>query len=196
MRRSLLQRKVVFLMIKMQQKAIEHSADRQNYIEKSTLVADILDDDIFLQQLGFHNPLAFKKVDYIKTREQTVFLIELTDLTDEIKNCLENQWLLNSKPKELLAILKQSDLDIKTLGKKLWFEVIEEFKGKFVGSMVCYVRLLRLNGDNSKVDYHLMVALKNNTDPRYFDFLQTNLTAKLKNITGDISILRTQDLTE
>lgn len=182
-------------MIEMQQKTIKHSADKQGYTEKSTLIADVLDDDIFLQQLGFHNPLAFKKVDYVKTKGQSVFLIELTDLTDEIKNCLENQWFLESKPKELMDLLKISDIDRKTLGKKLWFEVIEEFKGKFIGSMVCYERLLRLNGDMSKVDYHLMVVLKNNTDPRYFDFLQTNLKAKLKNITGDISILRTQDLT-
>lgn len=40
-----------------------------------------------------------------------------------------------------------------------------------------------------------MVVLKNNIDPKDFEFLEINLNRRLKNITGEIEILRTQDLT-
>ncbi|MFW2177236.1 MULTISPECIES: hypothetical protein [unclassified Moraxella] len=181
-------------MIEMQEETIRHSVDEHGVIEQSTLIASVLDNDAFLQTLGFHNPLAFKKVDYIKTKGQTVFLIELTDLTTEIKNCLENQLILDAKPSELMTLLKSAGLNVKVFSKKLWFEVIEEFKGKFIGSMVCYERLLRLNADSGKVDYKLMIVLKNDTDPKDFEFLQINLNRKLRNITGEIQLLRTQDL--
>lgn len=191
---SLFPKKVGFLMIKMQQEIMQHDMDSNQYCEKSDKTGEKLDDKEFLSQLNFHDINAFKKVDYVKVVKDKVYLIEFTDLSNEIKDCIETTILLDIKSSDIAKFIKELRIDPKLIKKKLWVEVIEEIKGKFIGSIACYERMLRLIGKNEVLKYSVVVVLKNDTEPKYFDFLETYLKDRLKNLTGEIKLLRTQDL--
>lgn len=181
-------------MIKLSECIMQHDKDNNDFIEKSNKKALLFDDNDLIKSLGFHNINAFKRVDYIKISQDKVYLIEFTDLSKEIEDCIEFSLLLDIKSADIIRFIKESNLDLKLVKKKLWLEVIEEFKGKFISSIACYERMLRLNHENTTFDYSLMVVLKNDTNPKYFDFLSKELKSKLKNLTGEIQILITQDL--
>lgn len=173
---------------------MQHDEDVNGAIEKSDKKAFLLDNDDLLKSLGFHDKNAFKKVDYIREVNDIVYLVEFTDLSNEIAECIEFDLILSMNSDDMKKFIKDCNLDLKVIKKKLWLEVIEEFKGKFIGSIACYERLLRLNNRNDEFKYNLVVVLRNNTDPKYFDFLETHLVGKLKNLTGKIEVRRTQGL--
>lgn len=181
-------------MIELLECEMQHDRDTNGVIEKSTKKALLLDNDEIITSLGFKDKNAFRKVDYVKIKDDKVYLIEFTDLSNEIRDCIDTSTLLNTNSQNIATLIKTINPDLKLLKKKLWLEVIEEFKGKFISSIACYERLLRLNNQNHEFQYSLMIVLKNNTDPKYFEFLNKELQSRLINLTGEIKILRTQDL--
>lgn len=183
-------------MIEMNQEIMQHDMDNNRYCEKSDKVGQKLDDKEFLSLLNFHDINAFKKVDYVKVGKDRdkIYLIEFTDLSNEIKDCIETTMLLDIKSSDIVKFIKEFSINIKLIKKKLWVEVLEEIKGKFIGSIACYERVLRLNGENAVLKYSMVIVLKNDTEAKYFDFLETYLKDRLKNLTGEIQLLRTQDL--
>ncbi|OPH39699.1 Uncharacterised protein [Moraxella equi] len=181
-------------MIELSKCTMQHDVDRNGKTEKSNKTAFLFDDNDLMKKLGFNDINAFKKVDYVKIHNDKVYLIEFTDLSNEIKECLDISLLLDIKTSDIIKFLKENNADLKMIKKKLWLEVIEEFKGKFISSIACYERLLRLNNQNTDFQYSLMIVLKNETDPKYFNFLDIFLKQKLRNLTGEIQILRTKDL--
>ncbi len=180
-------------------KEIEHSPDKSGYIEKSSKKAYLLDDSngIF-SLLAFQHKGCLKIVDYIKCPNNDfskVFLIELTDLQDDMRECIECEALMQIKSSDIRKYIKTLDKNgLKIAQKKLWMETVEEIKGKWMGSIAAVERLLRINQEANHAIYHLMIVLKNNTDPKDLDLFRVELNNKLSGMTGKIHILTTSQL--
>lgn len=178
-------------MIELCEIEMQHDNDACGVSEKSNKKAFLLDNDDLIKSLGFN---AFRRVDYVKIVGNKVYLIEFTDLTNEIKFCIENTLVRDTQSNDISKFIKDMNTNLKIINQKLWFETVEEFKRKFISSIACYERFLRLNNRNDEFQYSLMIVLKNNTSAKDFVFLENHLASKLKNLTGEIQILRTQDL--
>ena len=178
---------------------IEHSADKNGYIEKSNRKAFLLDGDkgIF-PLLKFQRKVCLKIVDYIRYKSNDtshIYLIELTDLKNDIKDCIECEALLRDTSTDVRNFVKSLDHDgLKRTQKKLWLETTEEVKGKWMGSIACYERILRIRNENIYPKYHLVIVLKNDTDPKELDLFKTELNNKLSGMTGRIEVLTTGEL--
>lgn len=176
-------------------KIIQHDPDREGKIEASTKSAIQLDGNFGLAlDLGF-NANILKKVDYFRSIDNNVYLIELTNLQDDIKECIECDELLKNSA-EVRRIIKEVDSKgLKSVQKKLWMEILEEFKGKWMGSIALYERFLRLNNDYScNPEYNLMIILKNDTDPKDKDLLENVLRQKLSGMISNVEIFLTNEL--
>ena len=175
-------------------KIIQHDPDRKGNIEASTKSAIQLDGNSGLaSDLGF-NANILKKVDYFRSVDNNVYLIELTNLQDDIKECIECDELLKNSA-EVIRIVKEVDSKgLKSVQKKLWMEILEEFKGKWMGSIAAYERLLRKNPVDEDPVYHLVVILKDDTDIKDRDLLQTTLNNKLVGMTATIDVRLTKEV--
>lgn len=180
--------------LKLYQQPIQHDACKEGRKESSVKTAIQLDgDDGLATDLGFHSN-CLKKVDYVKLHENKVILIELTNLKDEIKECIESNSLLQ-KPSDIKTFIKTLDKSaLRTMQTKLWMEVLEEFKGKWMGSIAFYERLLRRNNIIDDPHYMLVVVLKNDTDPKDLDLLKIELNKKLVGMMGKIDVRLTNEL--
>lgn len=63
-----------------------------------------------------------------------------------------------------------------------------------MGSIACYERILRIRNENIYPKYHLVIVLKNDTDPKELDLFKTELNNKLSGMTGRIEVLTTGEL--
>lgn len=173
---------------------IQHDTCRNNQIELSTMTAVQLDGSNGLaKDLGFHSS-GMNKVDYIRLHNDKVFFIELTNLKEDIQECIECDELLRRSP-EVRRCIKEVDKNgLKAVQKKLWMEILEEFKGKWMGSIALYERFLRRNGIIGDPIYALVVVLKNDTDTRERDLLQITLNNKLSGMMSKIDVRLTNEL--
>lgn len=174
--------------------SIQHDACISNQIETSAINAVQLDGIRGLaKDLGFHSS-GLSKVDYIRLHENSVFLIELTNLKEDIQECIECDELLK-KSNEVRRCIKEVDKNgLKAVQKKLWMEILEEFKGKWMGSIALYEQLLRRNEVAEDPIYRLVVVLKNDTDTRERDLLQITLNNKLSGMMSKIDVRLTNEL--
>lgn len=175
-------------------KIIQHDIDRAGNIESSNKSAIHLDGNQGLASaLGFSANI-LKKVDYFRSIDNHVYLMELTNLQDDIKECIEYDELLKGSS-DIKRILRETDSKgIKAIQKKLWMEIVEEFKGKWMGSIAIYERLLRRNPKTEDPTYHLVVVLKNDTDAKDRDLLETTLNNKLVGMTTTIDVRLTKEI--
>lgn len=173
---------------------IQHDACENNQIESSSTNAVQLDGISGLaKDLGFHSS-GLNKVDYIKLHENNVFFVELTNLKEDIQECIACDELLK-RSSEVRRCIKEVDKNgLRAVQKKLWMEILEEFKGKWMGSIALYERLLRRNGIADDPIYRLVVVLKNDTDTRERDLLQITLNNKLSGMMSKIEVRLTSEL--
>jgi len=173
---------------------IQHDIGRTGYTETSNKFAIQVDGKNGLaQDLGFHSS-GLSKVDYLRLENNEVFFIELTSLKDDIQECIDCDQLLKGSS-EVRKYIKEVDRNgIKKVQKKLWMEITEEFKGKWMGSIALYERLLRRNQVIEDPNYHLIIVLKNDTDNKIRDLLQTTLRNKLSGMISKIDVYLTHEL--
>lgn len=177
---------------------IKHSKDINGYVESSSKTAIQLDGKGGVaQQLNFREG-CLKKVDYLKIKEDKVFLIELTNLQEDIKECIECDEELSNSSDIRNYVKKLDKKGLHKVQKKLWMEVTEEFKGKWMGSIAFYERILRRMQkiDSAYIDpnYHLVIVLKNDTDPKDRDLLEITLRNNLSGMISNIDVFITDGL--
>lgn len=174
---------------------MEHDACRENNVETSTTKAYQLDGEYGLaKELGFHSS-GFSKADYFKQEKEKVYFIELTNLKEDIKECISCDKELKDSALVRQYIKEANKNGLKSVQKKLWMEIITEFKGKWMGSIALYERFLRITSSPlDKPTYHLIVVLKNDTDSKDRDLLQITLRQKLSGMIPNIDVYLTKEL--
>lgn len=178
---------------------IQHSKDIDGHIEFSNKTAFQLDgEDGIANHLNFRVG-CLKKVDYFQKKEDKVFFIELTDLQNDIKECIECDDLLHNSSDVRSYVKSLNKKGLQTVQKKLWMEITEEFKGKWMGSIAFYERILRktqIENDVSYIDpdYRLIIVLKDDTDPKDYDLLEITLRNKLSGMISNIDVYLTSQI--
>lgn len=174
---------------------MEHDPCEKNNIERSNHQAYQLDGENGLaKNLGFHSS-GFSKTDYVKTQGNKIYFIEFTNLRDDIKECISCDYDLKKSSTVRKYIKEENKHGLKLVQKKLWMEILLEFKGKWMGSIALYERFLRLNNDYScNPEYNLMIILKNDTDPKDKDLLENVLRQKLSGMISNVEIFLTNEL--
>jgi len=164
-------------------RTIEHSPDNSSEIEVSHLNAFKIDDhDGIAKAIGFSDNM-INKVDYFVVNNLNVQLIELSDLDNDVKNCLtyiedETNKIIETEQRK---IRKREEKEIR---QRIWKPIKDEFVHKWYGSIAVIERLYRKTNELSENDptYSLLIVCKNKTDPRLLDELKNQLSGKIVNI--------------
>lgn len=154
---------------------------------------------------GLSAELLFKngqvsQVDYFVQQDKTIYLIELSDLTDDVQNCLrtevvifgdDNNTILSTSQENFSQILGQlpNKFKKKVVGT-LWSDVVSEFQQKWLGSIAIIERYFRLTNYLEIPKYQLIIVIKNNQDIKELNFLKQNLSGMM----GEVIILKTKQL--
>ncbi|MGP5543395.1 hypothetical protein ACTXMH_12750, partial [Psychrobacter celer] len=136
---------------------------------------------------GLRAYLGFKEgqmsqADYflINKKASKVQIIELTDLTDDIRDCIIAESILSEDSASFAQILSKSPKKAsKIIQRRIWAEVIAEFKNKWMGSIAILERYCRKDGHNGDLDYQMLIVLKSNTDPKEIEILRNKLVGMI-----------------
>ena len=136
---------------------------------------------------GLRNYLGFKEgqmsqADYflIDKIANKVQIIELTDLTKDIRECISAESILSEDNTSFAQILSASPKKAsKILQRRIWAEVIAEFKNKWMGSIAVLERYCRKDGHSGDFDYQMLIVLKANTDPKEIEILRNKLVGMI-----------------
>lgn len=142
--------------------------------------------------LGFQNG-EISQSDYflIDEKQENVQFIELTDLSEGIKECIISEKILsddidgfsqalNRQPKKAQKIVKH----------KIWSEVVGEFKNKWMGSMAVLERYCRKQNIHNNLNYTLLIVLTNESDLRQIN----SLMLKLKGMMGNVKVCNSKNI--
>lgn len=168
--------------IKLNYETVCHKACRVGIIESSEIQAIKLDEEDGLSQtLGFMNG-TISVSDYLIENTPNYIIIEASDLEDSIVGAHRTLGeLLKIKGAVDLNSLRSTDR--RSIRKKMWSPLTEEFKRKWCGSIAVVERKLRLSNQNSVTPlYSYIILCKNKTDPRLLDELVTQLRGMIRNI--------------
>lgn len=103
-------------------------------------------------------------------------IIELTDLTKEIKDCIIAESMLPNDIESFASLLTSSPKKAqKIVQNKIWAEVIAEFKNKWMGSIAILERYCRQDEYTDNLDYQMLIVLKSNTDAKEIEILRNKL---------------------
>ena len=158
---------------------VQHSADKEGKIEKAAISAYELDgDDGLYKLLGFNDSM-LSKVDYFLLNDESVSLLELTDMKDTIAECRSQSEAVLDNPAIVKAKEKQQQV------KKCWSPVFNEILKKWSGSIASVERLFRLFNHNQDVkhDYEFCLVVKSNDDPRACDAFTSYLKGTIRSFT-------------
>lgn len=130
-----------------------------------------------------------------------VQIIELTDLTEDIRDCIIAESILSEDDASFAQILSRSPRKASQIvQRRIWAEVIAEFKNKWMGSIAVLERYCRKEGYNDHLDYQMLIVLKSNTDPKEIEVLRNKLIGMIGKVpvcnTDNIKPLLLVELTE
>lgn len=142
--------------------------------------------------LGF-NEGQMSQADYflIDREANKVQIIELTDLTEHIKECIIAESIFSEDKAsfaKMLAVKPKKATQV--IQRKIWAEVIAEFKNKWMGSIAILERYCRKDGYSSDLDYKMLIVVKSNTDPKEIEVLRN----KLIGMVGRIPVCNTDNV--
>lgn len=171
---------------------IEHAICENGLIESVEVHAFKLDDhDGIAVELGFHSAMICK-ADYFTITDQTVRIIELSDLEESAQK--SHQILQSLKVKKCLelGVSELTSKQLRPLRKAAWAEVTREFKSKWCGSIAAIERLLRKNNETYDPTYRLVVVCKNSTEVNILDDLKTLLQGMM----GPVKVCNTDNVAQ
>ncbi len=156
-------------------------------------------DNGLSEKLGFANG-QLSQADYFLVDNNTVQIIELTRLADEVKESMTLESFLTQQIEQFSLTVQENNrqqFKKKTksfIGQKVWAEVIAEFKNKWIGSIAILERYCRRIQQQQDFDYaKFLIILTNDTESNILD----SLTLKLKSLEGmnmQVKVCRTCDI--
>lgn len=118
-------------------------------------------------------------------------IIELTDLTKDIRDCIIAESILAKDSTSFAQTLSISPKKASQIvQRKIWAEVIAEFKNKWMGSIAILERYCRKEGYDNHLDYQMLIVLKSNTDPKEIEVLRNKLIGMI----GRIPVCNTNNI--
>lgn len=145
---------------------------------------------------GLSSELTFKngqvsQVDYFIQYDNNVYLIELSDLHDDIQSSQRAKLITQSDTVNFAQILEKSPKKAeKIITGKIWSDVVAEFQKKWLGSLAIMERYCRKVNYSNNFDYKFVIVVKNNQDIDELNYLQKSL----EGMTGKVVILKTEQL--
>ncbi len=153
-------------------------------------------DDTHSMIKGLSSSLGFKngqvsQVDYFLPHENKIYLIELSDLKDDIKSS-QRMSLISDNPMESFAevLVKSPKTAKKIITGKIWADVVAEFQKKWLGSIAIIERYYRKQGDTKDLNYQFIIIIKNSQDIDELNILKN----RLEGMTGEVFVLKTQQV--
>ncbi|MGO2340793.1 MAG: hypothetical protein ACTH5M_09390 [Psychrobacter sp.] len=171
---------------------IQHKDSKEGISESCNFLAYKIDDNGLSQYLGFKNG-QMNQTDYflINNEITKVQFIELTDLSNHIKECIFAETIIRSNSDSFATILGKSPKKAeKLLNSKIWSEVLGELKNKWMGSIAILERYCRREQYEQDLQYSLLIVLRDNADSRQIE----SLTFKLSGMMGRVSICNTKNI--
>lgn len=171
---------------------IQHKNNREGISESCNFLAYKIDDNGLSQYLGFKNG-QINQTDYflINSEVTKVQFIELSDLSNHIKECIFAESIINSSSESFATILGRSTKNAEKLVKnKIWSEVLGELKNKWMGSIAVLERYCRREKYEHDLQYSLLIVLKDNADSRQIE----SLAFKLSGMMGRVNVCNTNNI--
>lgn len=145
---------------------------------------------------GLRSLLGFKEhqmsqADYflILPELHKVQFIEFTALTNDIRDCLIADYILEEDLDSYANLLKKKPHKAKKIvQKKIWSEVLSEFKNKWMGSIAILERYCRHSNITGYLDYKMLIVLDSTTDAKEIEILKDNISDKLIGMVGELHI--------
>lgn len=149
---------------------------------------------------GLRSQLKFKEnqisqTDYflIQPKTNKAQFIEFTSLTDDIRDCLIAEIILEGDLDSYATLLrKKPNKAKKIVQRKIWAEVVAEFKNKWMGSIAILERYCRETEIRGYLDYQMLIVLDSTTDPRELDIL----ASKLVGMVGKLPVCNSNTVTD
>lgn len=118
-----------------------------------------------------------------------VQFIEFTALTNDIRDCLIADYILDGDLESYASLLKKKPHKAKKIvQKKIWSEVLSEFKNKWMGSIAVLERYCRHSNIIGNLDYRMLIVLDSTTDAKEIEILKDNISDKLVGMVGELHI--------
>ncbi len=164
-------------------------------------------DDGFSEELGFANG-QISQADYFLTNEKSeITIIELTRISEIIQEAFVTEKKLEEQIKlirnDTISTSNKSKEDIeKKLNKtfkdfcsqKVWGEIINEFKNKWMGSIAILERYCRRIEQVEDFQYKtFLIVFSNDIDSRLFESVEEKLR-KLRGMGMQVIVCRTKDV--
>ncbi len=156
--------------------------------EGKTLYAYKIDEKNGLRDFLQFKENQLSQADYclIDKENNQVQFIEMTDLSAEMKSCYQAEMAFSQEDVANLAELlrKNKGKAIKTMQSKVWSEVIDEIKNKWMGSMAILERYAR-ESDLPKgifYNYSMLIVLTNNSETKPLETPLKKLDGMIPNI--------------
>ena len=171
---------------------IQHKNSKEGISESCSFLAYKIDDNGLSQCLGFKNGQINQTDYFLINKEKTkVQFIELTDLSDHIKECMFAETIMQSNSESFATILVKSPKKAeKIVNNKIWSEVRGELKNKWMGSIAILERYCRREQYEHDLHYSLLIVLRDNADSRQIE----SLAFKLSGMMGKVRVCNTSNI--
>lgn len=171
---------------------IQHKNSKEGISESCSFLAYKIDDNGLSQHLGFKNGQINQTDYFLVNNENTkAQFLELTDLSDHIKECMLAESVMKRDSESFAATLgKSPDKARKIVNGKIWSEVLGEFKNKWMGSIAIIERYCRRQNYKHDLHYSLLIVLKDNIDSREIE----SLALKLSGMMGKVHVCNTNNI--
>lgn len=137
---------------------------------------------------GLSKSLQFKdgqinQVDYFLQYGNDVYLIELSDLENDIQSSKRAELILNGSDMSFAEILATSPKKAeKIITGRIWSDVVAEFQKKWLGSLAIMERYCRNINYQQNMDYKLVIVVKNNQDIDELNYLKQCLIGMMSKV--------------
>lgn len=171
---------------------IQHKNSKDGISESCKFLAYKMDENGLSQYLGFKNG-QINQTDYflINNEITKVQFIELTDISNHIKECIRAESILKTEAESFATMLgKSPDKAVKLVNNKIWSEVLGELKNKWMGSIAIIERYCRREQYEQDYNYSLLIVLRDNADSRQIE----SLTFKLSGMMGRVNVCNTNNI--
>lgn len=159
------------------------------YCEFFAYKIDSADDFGLSAELLFKNGQV-SQVDYFIKHNNDVYLIELSDLENDIKSS-QRAKLITDNSVSFAEILEKSPKKAeKIIAGKIWSDVVAEFQKKWLGSLAIMERYCRKIDYKDDMNYQLVIVVKDSQDIDELSYLKQSLIGMV----GKVFILKTNQV--
>lgn len=144
---------------------------------------------------GLSADLLFKngqvsQVDYFIQYNNDVYLIELSDLENDIKSSQRAKLIMDNSVSFAEILEKSPKKAEKIITGKIWSDVVAEFQKKWLGSLAIMERYCRKIDYKDNMNYQLVIVVKDSQDIDELSHLKQSLIGMV----GKVFVLKTNQV--